>query len=176
MKFSSEEVRKDWLEVVESLSNFKNSAENPYHGNKYVPLHQVLRDLKPAFKNKGFDLIQEARYSNGIVEVQSVFLHEKGTAESEWIGTEAKKDPQGTIGATTYLRRVQLLMICGLCSVDDDDGNGATSSTPIDIKDRIRNAKTKEELKAVWETIDEKEQRSYGEMVNKRLGEIGGTK
>ena len=171
MEFKTPEVKEKWLRVVKSLRNPKNTAENPFLKNKYAPLHEVLEYMKEEFGKEDFTIVQETKYEAGAVMVQTQFLSMSGDAISEWSGTENKKDPQGTGSAITYMRRYQLLAICGLVGEADDDGNeGSNRKDPIVMK--IEACKSQKDLTALWKTLSKDEQNKYMKAFTKRKGEI----
>mgnify|MGYP001163402482 CR=1 FL=1 len=171
MKFESNELRVKWLEVVKSLHNPAMSATNPYFENKYVPLDKLLAYIKPLFLDAGFIIVQEATYSAGVCMVRTEFIHEAGTITSEWIGTENKKDPQGTGSSITYLRRYQLLAICGLVGEADDDGNKGAGKTD-EIEDKISSCKSVDEMNKLYKSLDKKQQAKYLNKFTERKGEL----
>jgi hypothetical protein len=170
MIFSNDEVRADWISVVLDLDNPKKTGENPHFKNKYAPLEEVLPSLQEAFKSKDFVIVQESKYEAGAVFVKTCWLHPKGTVETEWMGTPAKADPQGTVGATTYLRRVQPMMVCGLIAEDDDDGNKGSGKDELLTK--IQKAKTLEELTKLFKSLTAADQKKYNQDFKMRKLEI----
>jgi hypothetical protein len=170
MFFSNEEVRKDWIEVVRDLNNPKKTGVNPHYKNMYAPLEEVLPSLQEQFAVKNFIIVQEARMTDGKVEVKTYWLSENGSVESEWMGTKAKEDPQGTIGATTYMRRVQPMMLCGLIAEPDDDGNKGSGKDIVLLA--IQKAGTEEELRAIFTKLSADDQKKYNADIKNRRAEI----
>lgn len=160
MKFETQELRLKWLEVVKSLHNPAMSAKNPYFENKYVPLDKLLAYIKPLFLEAGFIVVQEATYSAGVCMVRTEFIHELGTISSEWIGTENKKDPQGTGSSITYLRRYQLLAICGLVGEADNDGEGGMDRRDT-IEKKIDMCDSVESLNALYKSLNKEQKEKY---------------
>lgn len=175
MKFETGEVRTAWLKVVKTLVNPKNTAENPFLKNKYAPLHEVLDYLKKEFIKEGFIIVQEACYDMGVCKVRTEFIAEFGTAISEWAGTENKKDPQGTGSSITYLRRYQLLSICGLVGEKDDDGEGAMDR-PDPILEKIDKATTIQELTTLYKTFNSEQKEKYLDKLTGKKNKIEGGK
>lgn len=173
MKFESLECKLAWLRVVKDLVNPKNTAENPFLKNKYAPLHEVLDYLKGEFAKENFVIVQETTYEMGVCRVKTEFISELGTAQSEWAGTENKKDPQGTGSSITYLRRYQLLSICGLVGEVDDDAEKGMNRVD-EIADKISKCKTVAELTKLYKSLDEKQQGKYLSKLTERKEELNG--
>ena len=170
MKFENTEVRAAWMVVVATLESMRKSGENPHFGNKYAPLEEVLPALKDEFAKQNFLISQEAKHENGLVMVQTTFHHPKGDAVTEWMGTPAKADPQGTVGATTYLRRVQLMMVCGLIAEEDDDGNRGSGKDDTLLK--IQNAKSIDALREIFTKLSAGDKHKYNNDVKMRKEEL----
>jgi hypothetical protein len=170
MVFTNDEVRADWVAVVADLDNPKKTGENPHFKNKYAPLEEVLPALKEAFAAKNFVISQEAKFENGAVHVKTIWHHPKGVAESEWMGTPAKADPQGTVGATTYLRRVQPMMLCGLIAEEDDDGNKGSGTDKILTS--IQTAKDLDSLKKIFDGLSATDKKKYNNDIKMRNIEL----
>ncbi len=171
MKFETGVVKEKWLRVVKELENPKNTAENPFLKNKYAPLNEVLDYLKTEFAKEGFVICQEAGYEMGVCRVRTEFISEEGSAISEWSGTENKKDPQGTGSSITYLRRYQLLSLCGLVGEADDDGNKGAGKVD-EIEEKINACKTVAELTKLYKALDKKAQEKYLAKLTERKGVI----
>lgn len=160
MKFEVGIVKEKWLRVVKELENPKNTAENPFLKNKYAPLNEVLDYLKKEFAKEGFVICQEAGYEMGVCRVRTEFISDEGSAISEWSGTENKKDPQGTGSSITYLRRYQLLALCGLVGEQDDDAEGAMDRRDA-IEKKIDSCNSIDALNALYKTLNKEQKEKY---------------
>ena len=113
------------------MSGAKKKADNPFFKSKYADLAEVIQCIKEPFMNNGLSYSQFPIATDGFAGVETIIMHNSG----EWISNElllkcSKNDPQGMGSGITYARRYSLQSACGLPS-EDDDGNAATSRTPV---------------------------------------------
>ena len=110
------------------MSKAHKKSTNPHFDSSYANLSEVLTCVKDAFSTNGISFTQLPTFSDGIVCVETVLIHNSG----EWISSVSgspivKKTPQGVGDAITYLRRYSLAAMAGLAQ-EDDDGNSHSSS------------------------------------------------
>ena len=113
-----------------NLENATKSANNPFFKSKYADLAEVLSCIKAVAMDNGLSFTQMPSYSEGVVSVETMLIHNSG----EWISSVCsspapKLDPQGIGSAITYLRRYSLSAVFGLAQ-EDDDGNSQQGSAP----------------------------------------------
>lgn len=108
------------------IGNVPFDSTNPHFGSKFVSLAAVLSAVRPVLAKHGIGLHQPASTVNGLVQVQTVFLHASG----EQVSFPALAMPIGDkmtaqqLGSTiTYLRRYSLTAALGIAGDEDDDGN-----------------------------------------------------
>lgn len=114
----------------------KLSARNPHFGNKYSPLDEVLRVLKPLFE-EGWTVTQsvvgETTINVNGTEDKSerMFITSVRNPEGNLVSQVSfpffvgKEDPQGLGSALTYARRYGLCLAFNLAGEDDDDAEAA---------------------------------------------------
>lgn len=106
-------------------------ATNPAFRSRYATLASVLQAVLPALNKHGLALSQHPTLSDGMVGVTTLITHSSG----EWFSSQCslplagRKDGHALKSATTYLRRIGCISICGLPE-DDDDGNLASNRAP----------------------------------------------
>ena len=108
------------------IGNVPFDSRNPHFNSQFVSLAAVLDAVRPVLSKHGVALFQPASTANGLVQVQTVFLHSSG----EQLSFPALAMPLGdkataqNIGSTiTYLRRYSLTAALGIAGDEDDDGN-----------------------------------------------------
>lgn len=108
------------------IENATKNAANPHFRSNYADLAEIINTTRPVLTKHGLSLIQCPGFRDGVVELETMLLHESG----EWIKSTAgapigKADAQGVGSAVTYLRRYSLAAVCNIAQ-EDDDGNGAS--------------------------------------------------
>lgn len=125
----------------------KLSAVNPHFKNKYSPLDEVLRVLRPFF-NEGWVVQQtvEVGVHNDPLgdEGDSIYARQFVTRvfnpKGELCNTVSfpffigKEDPQGLGSALTYARRYGLCLAFNIAGQDDDDAEAAHGRSTSDTK------------------------------------------
>lgn len=99
----------------------EKSTENTFLKSKYADLAACLDASRKPLASNGLSVVQLPSFSEGMVKVESVLLHDSG----EWISSElamkpVKDDPQGIGSTITYARRYLLASMLGLAQKDDD--------------------------------------------------------
>lgn len=106
-------------------------ATNPAFRSRYATLASVLQAVLPALNKHGLALSQHPTLSDGMVGVTTLLTHSSG----QWFSSQCslplagRKDGHALKSATTYLRRIGCISVCGLPE-DDDDGNLASNRAP----------------------------------------------
>lgn len=112
------------------VENASKASINPHFKSKYADLAEVLNTVRPVFSANGLSFVQMPSFSEGVVMVETMLMHESG----EWISETAsspitKQDAQGVGSAITYLRRYSLAAFAGIAQ-EDDDANASIGSKP----------------------------------------------
>ena len=138
------------------------TSTNPHFKSQYVSLDGCIEAVLDALNNNGIGLIQKTHEMPTGVKVETVLIHESGESLSggELFLPATKQDAQGFGSALTYARRYSLMATCGIAP-EDDDGNLAVNSKPVESKrltkedyiKLITKAQNAEELKTRYGTI-----------------------
>lgn len=129
----------------------EKDSKNPFFKSTYADLHSVWEACHYALNNCGLSVTQvcDTRDSSGEIKktftqnsgeraeisdtpdpkvvLITILMHESGEyISSTYPVIPIKKDPQGLGSALTYARRYSLAAICGVCAIEDDDGNAAS--------------------------------------------------
>jgi len=115
-----------FLKAQKAMGDVLKTATNPAFKSKYADLAAVVEAVLPALHKNGFGLMQPPHSDGGLVEVETVLLHESGGFIRSVLGLRpSKSDPQGVGSAITYARRYALQGLAGIAP-EDDDGNAAS--------------------------------------------------
>jgi hypothetical protein len=126
------ELAKALAKAQGAMTSAKKSAVNPHFKSKYADLAEVIDSIRKPLSDNGIAFTQlNTTDETGTVSVTTMLMHESG----EFIGSTFSAKPQqanvqGYGSTITYLRRYSAMAIAGLAS-DDDDGEAATSRTPM---------------------------------------------
>lgn len=111
--------------------NVAKNANNPFYKSKYADIAAVIDALRPILAKHRIAFSQFPRFSDNMVHVNSVVLHESGEYISEELSTPIKdQTPQAVGSAVSYLRRYSLLSIFGLAAEDDDANFASGKAKP----------------------------------------------
>ena len=140
---------------------------NPAFKSKYADLSSVVDACLPALNANGIAVFQPTCETESGRYVRTVLAHISGeTIECLVPLIVAKNDMQGYGSAVTYARRYGLMCMAGIAP-EDDDGNAAAKAAPKQDLERrdtgptamqiaaqsLANAKTVEQLAAIWKDI-----------------------
>jgi hypothetical protein len=142
------EISKALLKAQKKIVDPKQTAENPFFKNKYAPLIDILKQLRPIYNECGITILQDVEG----IKVSTIFLHETGEwIQQEWMELPVDKQTPQSAGSTiTYARRYSISAWLGIASEEDDDGNQASQQNKK--KDKPESSTPKEKK------IDAKEQ------------------
>ena len=133
-------------------------STNPAFRSKFASLSSVLNASVPVLNKHGISVQQHAGFNDEtkLVQVTTVLLHKSGQRASSTCGLPlgGKRDGHAYKSATTYLRRIALIGICGLAEADDDGNATAAVSTP-------RNRRAPKQAKPV----DKSDLKQYDELL-----------
>lgn len=109
------------------------SANNPHFKTKYADLTSVIEAIKPALSKHGLFFTQRPEPSETGICIETVIGHAGGEELSlgKLFVPANKNDAQGFGSALTYARRYALVTAFGV-PVEDDDGNAASRSRPVE--------------------------------------------
>lgn len=109
---------------------------NPHFKNLYVDLAGCVEAVIDALNDNGLALQQFSHERDGGVAIETRLIHESGEVIDCGVlfVPATKQDAQGYGSALTYARRYSLMAACGIAP-EDDDGNKATKSAPVKLKE-----------------------------------------
>lgn len=142
-------AREQLLKAQKLITNPNKDSINPHFKNKYASLEETIDVCKSILMDHGFIVGQECDIVNGIMKVETVFIHTNGELfRYQCAVPVGKMDPQGGMSAFTYGRRYGLK--AALCLADeDDDAEIATipvtkPALPAKIVEKTKNPFSKE--------------------------------
>lgn len=108
------------------MTGAKKDAANSHFRSKYATLEAVIEAVRPALSANGISFYQDVETDGAKVTCYTTLGHESGEEiVSRPMSAEAKgKGPQEIGSTETYLRRYQLMALCGIAP-EDDDGEAA---------------------------------------------------
>lgn len=111
-------------------------STNPHFRSKYVDLAGCVEAVIDALNINGLALQQFSHERDGGVAIETRLIHESGEVIDCGVlfVPATKQDAQGYGSALTYARRYSLMAACGIAP-EDDDGNKATKSAPVKLKE-----------------------------------------
>ena len=153
------------LDFQKKVKAIKKDAVNPHFRSKYATLPVVLSEVKPILSELGLVILQPVNESR-------LFTKVIDTDTGEEISTDfllpSTLSPQQFGSAMTYYRRYLLASLLSLEIDDeeaDDDGNKAQVAPKLSAEQRVRVARNRDELKAAWSTLTDKEKETFKELV-----------
>jgi hypothetical protein len=140
------------------VQNPHNTASNPFHKNKYAPLQDILRDVRPLLAKHGLAVTQPVHSECNAIGVTTMLVHTSGEYIADTVtmepGSEKGKSAAQLAGSViTYLRRYSLASVLGIASEDDDDGNAGLRNNGNAQHDTAKPDAAK--LKAAYETTEQ---------------------
>ena len=112
--------------------NPKLTAVNPHFKNKYAPLDEVLRVLRPFFE-QGWTVQQtvdrDRHFTTSVYDPEGKLTNTASVPF--YVG---KEDPQGLGSALTYARRYGLCLAFNIAGELDDDAEAAQGRSTNDTK------------------------------------------
>ena len=128
------------LLVQQEIEPIKKTEDNPYYKSKYVDINGILAVLKPILNKHGLVLTQAFRTSigaDGKNRLETAITDaESGEQLDSYVNLPDTTDPQKFGSAVTYYRRYALQSLFAL-EAEDDDGNIATTHTPLKATETI---------------------------------------
>lgn len=150
--------------VQQTAPIIEKASENPFYNSKYADLVDVWKAIKPILKEAKLSTSHYLQVIDGQQFMVSRLTHLPSSEyrESKSIMMLDKKTAQALGSYITYLRRYDILMMLGVHTGDDDDGNAASSNKPvIDIPKKafeayqsdLNNTSTLEELQDMFKWV-----------------------
>ena len=100
---------------------------NPHFKSKFASLAAVRDAVVPVLARHGIAMTQTYGFIDG-AQVLITTLHYGDDRIVSQVPLPAYQQPQQWASATTYIRRVSLMAIAGVCGDDDDDAEEATQT------------------------------------------------
>lgn len=139
---------------------------NTHTGNSYATLDDINYTLKPIMQRHGFAITFKVDHVGAGVKVTGILMHAAGHREDTTmflpmdIG-KGRNDVQAVGSSVTYARRYVMCALLNITTGEtrDDDGQSADGSETDDMRaqvvadiiERVKQAKTPDELKEVWQ-------------------------
>ena len=127
-----ENVEKLAAALVKAQSMIKGAvkdSENPFFKSKYADLGSVWEACHSALSENEIAVVQSPVFLDGRFFLRTILLHSSGQSISgDYLIKPVKEDPQAYGSAYSYARRYSLSAMVGICSIEDDDGNAASSA------------------------------------------------
>lgn len=130
----------------------------------YAPIESIVSQVKDALKNNGFSYSTNMEMLEGAVKVsvkvQHVLGHSEVTEMTVPLGTKTlvMSDSQVVAAASTFAKRYAFLNAFGILTGDEDNDARDVEKTETakpaiaeDLRAKVKNTTTIEELKAIWE-------------------------
>ena len=108
---------------------------NPHFKSKFASLAAVRDAVVPVLARHGIAMTQTYGFIDG-AQLLITTLHYGDNRIVSQVPLPAYQQPQQWASATTYIRRVSLMAIAGVCGDDDDDAEEATQTarkSPLDV-------------------------------------------
>lgn len=106
---------------------------NPHFQSKYASLASIHRTIQPHLGEAGLAVVQMPEIHDGMLYVRTKILHCSGESIESSLSApipSGKGNPVQLMGSTlSYLKRYSLSAMLGIATGEDDDGNGADTST-----------------------------------------------
>ena len=191
------------LEFQKKVGAIKKESTNPFYNKKYADINSLLDVVKPLLNEVGLLAVQPLEIREGKnALITKIFDGDKVILESAIIIPD-NIDPQKIGSAITYYRRYSLQALFLLEAEDDDaesskpegkgwkekynyNGGKATNqkademfdpnSLDPKIVDKIRKAKTAEELTYIYTELSEDDKPDYLDELGKRKTELKAVK
>jgi len=100
---------------------------NPHFKSKFASLAAVRDAVVPVLARHGIAMTQTYDFYEGAQVLVTTLHHGTDRIESQ-VPLPAYQQPQQWASATTYIRRVSLMAIAGVCGDEDDDAEEATQT------------------------------------------------
>lgn len=151
-------IYKKLFEAKKEIGIISKDSTNPFFKSKYFDVNSLLEHVEPILQKHDLLLLQPIKQGFVITEIIDTKSGEKISSE---LMLSDLKDPQKKGSEITYYRRYTLQSVLGL-QAEDDDANKAVKSQKTqntnEVKNKIKQLKTKEELRAFYIKLDKQTQ------------------
>lgn len=138
-------------ELAPALSKLQSSISNPVkdakaHHSRYASFPSVLNTIRPHLAENGLSIVQTSRkeelYGSMHVIVTTRLLHSSGQWIQEdissAINTKAQNSIQDMGSLISYLKRYAIQGLVLIAGDDDDDGEAAARTQPIEQDEKFK--------------------------------------
>lgn len=123
----STNLYKKLFDLRKEIGSVSKDSQNPFFKSKYFDINKLLEHVQPLLDKNNLLLLQPIR--EGSVYTQIIDI-EDGRCIESGMQLPVLSDPQKMGSAVTYYRRYTLQSLLGI-QAEDDDGNRASSNTPV---------------------------------------------
>jgi hypothetical protein len=129
---SESQFAKAFAAAQAQLTNPKFDKVNTAFGKPsgYASLPSVLDAIRPVLNKHGIGVLQlVTNAADGKFSLTTRLTHVSGESVESTFSMPLPADPQKAVAMSTYLRRMSLSSMLGVCGDEDDDGNVASAPT-----------------------------------------------
>ncbi len=109
------------LQAQTEITHAMKDSKNPFYGQGYASLEQVINTVKEPLNKNGIYFQQNSSLNEHGAVCETIFYgHDAQLSAGQVFVPADKHDPQAFGSALTYSRRYSLSMACGISSTDDD--------------------------------------------------------
>lgn len=126
-----ETISKALVKFNLEMENITKNKKNDFFKSNYLDLSAIMEVIRPLLAKNGLSIVQyPVNDKEGRISVNTILVHENGE-QIEFKGVQTKPEKMGNVqsmaSCISYLRRYEILCICGVAA-DDDDGNAASGN------------------------------------------------
>jgi hypothetical protein len=114
------------------VSKVGKDSVNSHFSNSYASLEKIMEVIRPVLQKHGLVLSQILDNAHGHAALRTIIMHPESDQALEGVcpfPTGLNAQQMGS--AVTYFRRYGALAVLGLVTDADDDGNLASTATPV---------------------------------------------
>lgn len=173
----------DLIKVQSEIQTLYKDENNPFFKSKYVPLANILKEVKPVLNNNNFLLVQRPTLTDENKEILITQLIHSSGDSIECIAPLKVEDrdrnnPQKYGSAITYMRRYTLTSLLALEEEDDDGNTASQGGGSYPYLKNVAKAADEEmnHLKSIKKADDEKKKQSaedYFKKIKKQVEDCG---
>lgn len=120
------------LKIIDAIEPMKKTKENPFFKSNYMDINELLKELKPIFRQEGLVISQPLTNVEGRPAIATI-VYDMETGKPIYLDTITLpdlQDAQKMGGAFTYFRRHSLKSLLGLEEIDDDGNIASGKEVP----------------------------------------------
>lgn len=142
------------LDFQKKVGAIAKEEVNPFFNSKYFDINGLIETIKPILNECELTLTQPIQALDGKNILNTFLKHGERIIESSSITLPENLDPQKMGSAITYFRRYAIQSML-LLQAEDDDANKAAGHKPTETTEpaafeQMRNAKSIEDIKRIW--------------------------